>query len=193
MKNRFFKRIKWNAPLTLGFACACLIVYFLNFVTAGAANRTIFSVYRASITNPLTWIRSIAHVLGHSSWSHLTGNLLYIFLLGPMLEEKYGAKKLLIVMLITVLVTGLMNVFFFPTTRLLGASGIVFAFLLLASFTGSTDGDSIPLTFVLIALIYVGEQLYQTFFISDNISHMAHIVGGIIGACSGFVLNKTKR
>ena len=191
--RKALSRVRWNAPVTLGFAVVCLLAYLLNFLTGGAANRVVFSVYRASALSPLTWLRCVCHVFGHSSWSHLTGNLLYILLLGPMLEEKYGSVRLLVMMLVTALVTGLMNVALFPTTRLLGASGIVFAFLLLASFTGPTGDGTVPLTFILIAVIYIGEQLYQTFFVADNISHMAHIVGGLTGAAAGFLMNRGRR
>ena len=43
-------------------------------------------------------------------------------------------------MIITAVITGILNTFFFPT-GLLGASGIVFMFILLSSFSGIKEGE----------------------------------------------------
>ena len=116
----------------------------------------------------------------------------YILLLGPMLEEKYGAAKILEVMGITALVTGLVNYIFFPAVALCGASGVVFAFILLTSFTSFREGE-LPVTVILVALIYLGQQLYEGIFLQDNISNLSHITGGIIGAVIGYQLNRKRR
>jgi GlpG protein len=108
-----------------------------------------------------------------------------------MLEEKYGSKELIEVIGITALATGLVNYIFFWNVALCGASGVVFAFIILASFTGFKSGE-IPLTFLLIAAIFIGQQVYEGIAIQDNISNMAHIVGGIVGAVIGYVLNKKR-
>ena len=71
-----------------------------------------------------------------------------------MLEEKYGSKTLIEIMVITAFVTGIINYMFFPSVALCGASGIVFAFIVLASFTGFREGE-IPLTFLLVAAISI--------------------------------------
>ena len=89
------------------------------------------------------------------------------------------------------LVTGLVNYIFFPNVALCGASGVVFAFILLTSFTNFREGE-IPVTFILVALIYIGQQVYQGLFVQDNISNMAHIVGGIVGAVFGYLLGKKR-
>ena len=109
-----------------------------------------------------------------------------------MLEEKYGSDRIIIVIVITALATGLINYIFFENVALCGASGVVFAFIVLASFTGFKAGE-IPLTFILVVIIFIGQQVYEGITIQDNISNMAHIVGGIVGACVGYGLNKDVR
>ena len=74
---------------------------------------------------------------------------------------------------------------------MLGASGIVFAMILLASITTSKD-RTIPLSFILVAVLYIGQQIYQGLFTQNNVSQMAHIVGGIVGSVLGFVMNRLK-
>ena len=180
-----------NSKLVLGFTLLCAIALGLNYLTKGLSNYYVFSVYRSPLSNPLTYVRFFGHVLGHADFNHFIGNIMLIVVIGPMLEEKYGSKDLLTIMLITAFVTGLIHFICFPGTQLLGASGIVFTFILLASFTGY-KGGSIPLTFIVVALLYIGNEIYQGIFIKDNISNLTHIVGGIVGAFFGFILNKKK-
>ena len=59
----------------------------------------------------------------------------------------------------------------------------------IASFTGFKEGE-IPLTFILVAAIFIGQQVYEGIAVQNDISNMAHIVGGIVGAVIGYVLNK---
>jgi membrane associated rhomboid family serine protease len=101
-----------------------------------------------------------------------------------MLEENYGSSLLLIMMVITALVTGILNILFFRSS-LMGASGVVFMMILLSSFTNFTHGE-IPLTFILVLILYMGVQLFNSFN-SDNISQFAHIVGGLCGSFFGFL------
>ena len=184
-------RLSFNSPVILGFTLACFIVLILDKVTGSASTLALFSVYRSSLASPLTYIRFFGHVLGHASWDHFFGNIMMLLVVGPLLEEKYGSANILFVILATALVTGVINFIFFPHVQLLGASGVVFAFILLASFTSIEDGK-IPLTFILVALIYIGQQVYDGLFIRDNVSNLTHILGGIVGSSLGYVMNKNK-
>ena len=180
-------RVSYNAPAVLTFSLLCVAAQLLSMLTAGASTKAVFSVYGSSLLDPLTYVRLFCHVLGHASWSHLINNLMFILILGPMIEEKYGTSNTVFIMLATALVTGIVSMIFFPGVRLLGASGIVFAFILLASITGGADG-TIPLTFILVTLLYLGQQLWTGLTVRDNVSQLTHIVGGLVGAGLGFVL-----
>lgn len=184
-------RLSFNSPVILGFTLACFIVLILDKVTGSASTLALFSVYRSSLASPLTYIRFFGHVLGHASLDHFFGNIMMLLVVGPLLEEKYGSANILFVILATALVTGVINFIFFPHVQLLGASGVVFAFILLASLT-SIEEEKIPLTFILVALIYIGQQVYDGLFIRDNVSNLTHILGGIVGSSLGYVMNKNK-
>lgn len=184
-------RLSFNSPVILGFTLACFIVLILDKVTGSASTRAFFSVYRSSLASPFTYIRFFGHVLGHASWDHFFGNIMMLLVVGPLLEEKYGSSNILFVILATALVTGVINFIFFPHVQLLGASGVAFAFILLASLT-SIEEEKIPLTFILVALIYIGQQVYDGLFIRDNVSNLTHILGGIVGSSLGYVMNKNK-
>ncbi len=184
-------KISFNSPVILCFAILCLLTLILNMLTNGLTNRVFFSVYRSPMTNPLTYVRFVGHIFGHADWEHFIGNITLLLVVGPMLEEKYGSLSIFIVILITAVVTGVVNFVFFPNVQLLGASGVVFAFILLSSMTSIREG-SIPLTFILVAVIYIGGQIYDGIFVNDNVSNLTHIIGGLVGSCFGFVMSKNK-
>ncbi|MDM8525457.1 rhomboid family intramembrane serine protease [Desulfococcaceae bacterium HSG8] len=178
------KRIQYNSPVILTFSILAVVIYLANLIIPRLIHD--FFVVRPTMSffNPLDYFRLISHVLGHSGWRHLFGNLTYLLLLGPILEEKYGSTTILVMILLTALFTGIINVALF-STGLLGASGIVFMLIILASVTDMKRG-SIPLTFVLVASIFIGTEVLKAFR-ADNISQMAHIVGGSFGAGFGFM------
>ena len=182
-------RITMNAPMVLCFAFICAAVTVIGAITQEGSTRLLFSTYGSSWSDPLTYVRLFTHVLGHASFAHMVENMAYILLLGPILEEKYGARNLILVILATALVTGLVHNLLFPNTALLGASGVVFAFILMTSFTEFRDGE-IPLTFILVAVIYLGQQIWDGITVKDHVSNLTHIIGGLVGAGAGYLLNK---
>ena len=185
-------KITFNSPLVLGFALACAAATLIGGITGESGTALLFSTYRASFSDPLMYLRLFTHVLGHGGWTHLVGNMAYILLLGPALEEKYGWKKLLAVILITAFMTGAIHNLLFPQTILLGASSVAFAFILLTSFTEFREGE-IPLTFILVAVIYLGQQIWDGITVRDNVSNLSHIIGGLIGSGAGYLLNRAKK
>ena len=189
--NRPKLRITFNSPAILVFALICVAVQVVNVLTGGASNRALFSTYRSDLLNPLTWLRCVTHVFGHADWTHLLNNMMLLLVVGPAQEEKYGSANVVFVMLATAVATAVVNMVFFPNVALLGASGIVFAMILLSSIT-STDGHTIPLTFILVAVLYIGQQVYEGLFVADNISQLGHIVGGLVGTALGFVMSRNK-
>ena len=182
-------KVKFNAPVTLVFVMICFIATLLGVVSNGRITQIVFMTYHSALASPMTYVRFVTHIFGHSGWSHFIGNASYLLLLGPMLEEKYGSKELIEVIGITAIATGLVNYIFFWNVGLCGASGVVFAFIILASFTGFKEGE-IPLTFILVAAIFIGQQLYEGIAVQNDISNMAHIVGGIVGSVIGYSLNR---
>jgi membrane associated rhomboid family serine protease len=176
-------KLKFNAPVILGFSLACVGVFILSKLTGGLF-LTYFTLGHVSVSNPLSVLTLFTHVLGHVSWEHLIGNLTFVLLVGPIIEEKFGSRLTLLMILFTAFMTGIFNILFFHS-GLLGASGIVFMFILLVSFTNSKSGE-IPITFILIAILFIGKEVIQSLS-SDQISQFAHIMGGICGSIFGFV------
>jgi rhomboid protease GluP len=189
-KSRFPYKPTYNSPVILTFALAACVIMAADGMSGGRLMPRLFATYPGfEFANPAWYFRLLSHVLGHKNWAHLTANFSVILLIGPMIEEKYGSGPLIKMMLITALATGLLNAAFF-TTGLLGASGLAFMMILLASFTNHKEGE-IPLTFVLVVVLFLAKEAVQAFN-QDDISQFAHIIGGVCGSLFGFLRGSRK-
>ncbi|MCL2265541.1 MAG: rhomboid family intramembrane serine protease [Treponema sp.] len=186
-------RLKYNAPTVLSFTLLCALVLFLDHTIFPNLIDNWFMVpgrgfFNAGKVNH--WVAILTHAAGHADWTHLISNFTLILLIGPMLEESYSSKDLLTMIIITAVITGILNVLIFRS-YLLGASGVVFMMILLSSFTNFSRGE-IPLTFILVLILYVGVEIFKIFD-SDNISQFAHIIGGLCGSFFGFLRPNEKK
>lgn len=189
MKRRLV--IRFNAPVILSFALLSLLALVLGTLTNDATTYRFFSVYRSSLSDPLTYVHFFGHVLGHAGYEHYMGNMLLLLLVGPGIEEKYGHKTTALCIAITALVTGLVQFIFFPTTVLLGASGVVFMMIVLSSFT-EMGKEGIPITLILVVIFYLGGELIDSLTTADNVSRLTHIVGGLCGLVFGFSIKRRR-
>jgi rhomboid protease GluP len=186
-------KIKYNAPTTLTFTLVSAIVLIVSgTVLPGMTERWFSTPAPFRSVAVMDYVKLISHVLGHASIEHFISNFSFILLLGPILELTYGSLSVLLMIVATALVTGLLQIFLFPTTVLLGASGVVFMMILLASFTNFNKGE-IPLTFILVMALYLGREIWTAVATTvapgsrDNISQFAHVIGGLVGSFFGFI------
>ncbi len=180
-------KIRYNAPVVLNYTLIAVLVLLLNPLFGGNLISSWFVVPGRGYFNTgsiISYLRLFSHIAGHISWEHLLGNFAIILLVGPILEEKYGSFSLLVMILITALVTGILNTLLFQGA-LLGASGVAFMMILLAPFTNTKNGE-IPLTFILIIALYIVKEVFQSFQ-SNDIAEFAHIAGGFCGSIFGFI------
>ncbi len=178
-------RIYFNAPVVLSFSILAILFFAIGgpeFSIQVLAARPVLS-----LSDPLDYLRLFLHSIGHFSWDHLLNNLLLILLVGPILEEKYGSLAVATTMFLAALATGLVNALFLQTS-LLGASDIAFMLIILSSIVNVRKGG-IPLTFLLVVVVYLGNEILHIER-ADNISHIAHLVGGAVGAIAGYFLNR---
>lgn len=182
-------RLSYNSPIILTFSLLCVAVHLINLVTEGATYPFFSLNPNFGFNGVSDFSGTFLYTLGHANFQHLISNLTFLLLLGPILEEKYKAKNLLLMILVTTLITALLHKLFFNQI-LLGASGLVFMCIILASFVNVKQG-TIPLTFILIVILFLGKEIYQSFR-EDNISQFAHIIGGICGGIFGFLMTPRK-
>lgn len=184
-------KLTYNSPVILTFSIICLITLLIDMLTRGGSNRLLFVCYgHANLLDPLTYLRMFSYIFGHASFAHFAGNITMLLLVGPIVEQHYGSWNTVIMMAVTALAGGLLNMFFFDT-GILGASGLVFLMIILSAFTSMKKGE-IPLTLILIAAIYLGQEIYSGIAVNDNISHFGHLCGGVSGIGFGIAFHKKK-
>jgi membrane associated rhomboid family serine protease len=189
-KKKLFPIIDLNSPVILGLFFISLAVLLFNDLTGGSVNR-LLACYRTSWGDLFMYMRLFTHILPHQNLAHFTGNFLLILAVGPLVEEKYGGPNTALMAALTAVITGLIHVLFFQNTMLIGASGLVFMLILLASFTNIREGR-LPLTVLLVGLLYIGNEAVTGIRSADNISHLTHIAGGLCGAGFGFFFHGGK-
>ena len=184
MNNTIGWKISYNAKFTLTFCFISTFFLIADRLTGGGWNNAL------ALLPELGWssfYRMLSYISCHANFQHFTGNMLYLLLLGPILEEKYGTKVLALMTLITAILTGLINALFF-NEAIIGASGIVFMFIVLSSIVNVKERE-IPITFLLVVIIYIGGEVINGFK-EDNISQFGHIIGGFCGGFLGYLFNK---
>lgn len=188
MKNKY--KLDFNAPVIL---CITIIAFIVLILTMLSGNSIIYflGVRFSSWADPMMYVRLFTHIFVHSDLSHYTGNFMMILAIGPMVEEKYGSKNIALMIAITAFFTGLINVVFFKNSIFLGASGVVFMLIILASFANLRE-KRIPITVILVAFLYLGNEILTGVLSQDNISQLSHILGGVCGGVFGLIMNKGK-
>lgn len=181
-------KVELNAPVTVTFSIISFVVLLFGYATLGESTKALFTCYRSVPSDPLMYIRMFTYIFGHKDITHFVNNFTTIILIGPMLEEKYGSKPLVLMILVTAFVGGLANILF-TANGILGASGVVFMFIILCSCTSVSSGK-IPLTLVLVVVIYIGQEILTGVTTADNISHSTHILGGLCGIGFGLYYNR---
>lgn len=177
-------KITLNSPFILLFTLIATLV--LAFSLLANAHLRIFTL--EGIFNHSDWQNYFGLFLypfSHLTIQHFVGNFGILLLLGPLLEKKFGWKKLVLMSLATTLVIAVLHILI-SDSQLIGASGLVFMFIVLASLSEST-GKEIPLTFILVAILFLGQEIIGLFN-KDAVSQMAHICGGIMGVVFRYAL-----
>jgi rhomboid protease GluP len=180
-------KISYNSPTVLSLSLAALFIFGLSLfndsVIAALACPGSFSGLSG-----LRFYRLFTYIFvhdvgnGHINYNHILGNFSIILLLGPIIEKQYGSFNLVLLIAANSLIGAMLHILF-SDNSLIGASGAAFMFIALVSM-GSFRKGEIPLTFILVGLIYfTGEVL--GFFSNDNISRLAHLSGAFVGAFYG--------
>ena len=169
------KRIKLKSPITLFFCAMCIFAYLIGTPDA-------FVLGSSNMFSMVLWI------FGHKTFSHLTNNLMFILILGPIIEDRYDSSIFITLIIITALLTATLHILLFDY-GLLGASGIVFMMIVLSA-AGTKNGE-IPLTFILVILVFIGKEFISSIK-PGQVSYFAHIIGGLLGGLFGLLIPKTK-
>ena len=175
-------KITFDSKATLILASLSLIgLFFVNTSTESGSIFILNGDFQES--SPVWYISTLTYIFGHADLEHVIGNLSIILLLGPLVELKFGWQKFSLMVVSTAILTAILHTLLWDN-GLIGASGIAFMLIVVTSLL-NTRGKDIPITFILVVLLFLGQEIYSSFK-NDQISHFAHLFGGAMGAFWGF-------
>ena len=157
-----------------------------------------WSVIPAQISSGHQWITILTAMFMHGSWSHIIGNMVFLWAFGPEVEDAMGRGRYLIFYLVGGLVAMLAQVVADPhsTVPNLGASGAIAA--VMGAFLVMYPRDqikSILVIFIFVKVTFIPACLLIGFWFlsqvinagqvaqvqSGGVAYLAHIAGFIFG------------
>jgi len=160
-----------------------------------------WSAVPAQIVSGHHWITILTAMFMHGSWSHIIGNMIFLWAFAPEIEDAMGRRRYLVFYLVGGLVAMLVQVLADPhsTVPNLGASGAIAA--VMGAFLVTYPRDQIrTLLFIFVfarirfipAALLIGfwflTQLFHAGAVAQvqtgGVAYLAHIGGFIFGAAT---------
>jgi membrane associated rhomboid family serine protease len=189
--NGWRSRIPFGLPVSYSgiILSICLIVFFLSLVVPGF-------VYNYLALNPdyvmqRPWTL-LTHMFVHANFNHLLLNMLVLLFFGMELERRVGKTKFLEIYILSGIVAALAQMMV-SGGYLVGASGALYGVMgclaMIAPEIRVLLFFAIPMSIrALVVLLVLLDLLF--FEAPDNIAHMAHISGLLVGIAFGMMMKK---
>jgi membrane associated rhomboid family serine protease len=188
----FFEFI-FEAWLTLVLILINICVFIFEL-----ANPKIFEalIFQPSYLFSLNFLPMIASWFMHASIVHLAGNMLFLFIFGRVIEQRFGAFKMLFLYIGAGVISSTIAALFGQGG--IGASGaiagLISAAILIKPFYFTYLIIGIPLPIILVGWLAIFGDISGIIVpTNDNIGHFAHLGGYIAISLLVFFLNKPER
>ena len=195
--------------VTASIVLANFIVWGLE-LHGGDAFVLRWSAIPADITSGHHWITILTAMFLHGSWSHILGNMVFLWAFGPEIEDSMNPLRYLVFYIAGGLVAMLAQVLVVPhsTVPSLGASGAIAA--VMGAFLVTYPGDqirSILIIFIFVRITLVPAALLigvwfliQLFHVGSiasvqtgGVAYVAHVAGAIFGAVTARLFQDSRR
>jgi len=190
-------KIVYDAPATLSFVFICIALFILdNLVFKQKISGFLMSPTVSNGHLPFnptkigTYFRLISYSFGAASSTALIINMIFVLLMGPTMEERYGTVVIAIMMFVSALFAGVLNSCF-CRYQLTGCEAIVFMMILLNSFL-SLSKKKIPLSFVMIFILFILKDNLER-NANGSIGIIINIAGGLCGSLFAFLTSPKAR
>jgi membrane associated rhomboid family serine protease len=187
-------RMPFNLPVSYSgiILLICIIIYLVSLVAPGF-------VYGYLALNPDYLMQRpwtlITYMFVHANFDHLFWNMLFLFFFGMELERRVGDLRFLQIYLLSGIVAAIAQMLI-ASGGLVGASGALYGVLgclaiiapeirVLLFFVIPLSIRASVVIFALIDFLTMGS--------ADNIAHMAHITGLLVGLAFGYTMKKQPR
>jgi membrane associated rhomboid family serine protease len=169
-----------------------------------------WSVIPAQIIAGQQWITVLTAMFMHASWSHIIGNMIFLWAFGPEIEDAMGRVRYLIFYLLGGLVAMLAQILADPhsTVPSLGASGAIAAVMGAFLITYPRDRiRAVLFIFVFFTITFIPAFLLIGFWFliqlidagsvarvqTGGVAYMAHVGGFIFGAVTARLFESQRR
>ncbi len=183
---------------------------FIQELIGGDAFVTAWSAIPSQITSGHNWITILTAMFMHASWSHIIGNMIFLWAFGPEIEDAMGRGRYLVFYIVGGLVAMVAQIAANPNSTIpnLGASGAIAA--VMGAFLVTYPRDRIRsvlfifvffrVTFIPAALLIGFWFLIQLFSAgavarvqTGGVAYLAHIGGFIFGAVTARLFEDPRR
>src|SRR6516164_6565735 len=201
-------------PTRFPVVTACIIalnaLIFLLELSGGEAFVTRWSVTPADIVAGHHWITILTAMFMHGSWSHIIGNMVFLWAFGPEVEDAMNPRRYLVFYLAGGVAAALAQVVAGPDSTIpnLGASGAIAA--VMGAFLVTYPHDrirSLLIIFVFLRVAYIPAALligvwFLMQFLSlgaiaqqptGGVAYAAHVGGFIFGAVTARLFESRRR
>ncbi len=177
------------------------VLVFVRELMSGDAFVLQWSVIPSDIVSGHHWITILTAMFMHASWSHIIGNMIFLWAFAPEIEDAMGPGRYLAFYLIGGLVAALAQIAASPhsTVPNLGASGAIAA--VMGAFLVTYPRDRIRTVlfiFIFVRIKFIPAALLIGFWIvtqlfnagqvaqaqTGGVAYLAHIGGFIFGAAT---------
>jgi membrane associated rhomboid family serine protease len=195
--------------VTAGIIVVNVAVFVLELMR-GDAFVTQWAAVPAQIVSGHHWITILTAMFMHGSWSHIIGNMIFLWAFAPEIEDAMGRGRYLVFYLVGGLVAMLAQVAASPhsTVPNLGASGAIAA--VMGAFIVTYPRDQIrTLLFIFVfarikfipAALLIGfwfiSQLFHAGAVAQvqtgGVAYLAHVGGFIFGAATARLFEVQRR
>jgi len=131
----------------------------------------------------------------HGDFTHLAGNMLFLFVFGNTLEEELGANKTMTAFFIGGVSSFIISIFFYGLdTVMLGASAAIFTLTAIVMLTKPLKFSWLffmPLG--LVAILYFLYNVIAVMYIEGgSIGYLAHVIGFLTGFPLGIIWSRRR-
>jgi membrane associated rhomboid family serine protease len=197
-------------PVVTGAIVVVNAVVFLLELTRGDAFVTQWSAIPAQIVAGHGWITILTAMFMHGSWSHIIGNMIFLWAFGPEIEDAMGRGRYLIFYLIGGLVAMLAQIAADPHSTIpnLGASGAIAA--VMGAFIVTYPRDqikSVLFIFLFARITLIPAALLIGFWFltqlvhagsvaqvqTGGVAYLAHVGGFVFGAATARLFERSRQ
>jgi membrane associated rhomboid family serine protease len=197
-------------PVVTAFIIALNVFVFLLELMRGDAFVMQWSAIPAQIISGHHWITVLTAMFMHGSWSHIIGNMIFLWAFGPEIEDAMDRGRYLLFYLAGGLVAMLAQILADPhsTVPNLGASGAIAA--VMGGFIVTYPRDRIKAVlfiFIFVRITFIPAALLIGFWFltqlvhagavaqvqTGGVAYLAHVGGFIFGAVAAHFFENSRR